>query len=39
MAFDKLSKRVTGNWAPDCWSRHMSSVFAPFVLFVSFVVK
>ena len=39
MEFDELSKRVTGNWAQDCWSRPMSSAFDSFVLFVSFVVK
>jgi hypothetical protein len=39
MEFYKLSKRVTGNWTQDCWSRSMSSAFDPFVLFVSFVVK
>jgi len=39
MEFDELSNRVTGNWAQDCWSRPMSSAFALFVLFVSFVVK
>ncbi len=39
MEFDELSKRVIGNWAQDCWSRPMNSVFDSFVLFVSFVVK
>ncbi len=36
MEFDELSKRITGNWAQDCWSRPMSSAFDSFV---SFVVK
>ena len=39
MEFDELSKRVTGNWAQDCWSRPTSIAFDSFVLFVSFVVK
>ena len=34
MEFDELSKRITGNWAQDYWSRPMSSALNLFVLFV-----